>query len=309
MFKKLLVPFLVLIAIPLSAADKRTLVTLTGSTVADVICSERNGHIGFNMPLAPHFTKRGIFESFPKGMTEYPALYKTQTGTLTTAAMISFIQQSPTLFTQGDTLFSPGPQKKAYQKALQECISAHKAWYANQTDEMLAALHTAEDAVFEQLKTLSLDTKETREKLEKMLSTYDRLDFSTQGNEDLGVNKLILPYRTWVSGEKTENPVIKKGHPLVNTGKQIGVPASGVLTTVALSLCIDYLIKREVIARGKNISKLHEKLIYVVLLAPLAIGFGATICGSAASFTDFKLAPEPGNGIKVVINYVSPEAA
>jgi nitrate reductase gamma subunit len=96
---------------------------------------------------------------------------------------------------------------------------------------------------------------------------------------------------------------------MMNMAKQIGVLASGGLTTVAIFLCLYYLIKREVIARAEYMSAPRKNLISVVLLAPLAIGVVATICGSAASLTDFKLAPEPDNGIKVVINYVSSEAA
>ena len=332
MFKKLLVPFLVLIAIPLSAADKRTLVTLTGSTVADVICSERNGHIGFNMPLAPHFTKRGIFESFPKGMTEFPALYKTVTGTLTTAAMIRFIEQ-------GHTLFTNKTEQSNYKEALNECIQAYKEWYKDKTEDTAAKLAQKEDDVFTHLKKLSLANKETREKLEKIISTPVRNMFVR------GVHSLVLPKRAYVAKQKNGAFMIKKALPITNFLKTIithitsfiilnGLAVTPIAipfianekTTIKAIKAIIANEKKDITNALKNIEtifknietildpflKKHETEVKVFDWCTNAADrliMLSIILTTAASFTDFKLAPEPGDGIKVVINYVSPEAA
>lgn len=287
--KNLFKTFLALIclAMPVTATDKRELVTLNGSTVADVICSQRDGHVGFKIPLAPQFTQRNLFESFPKGMNEYPALYKTQTGTITTAAMIRFIKQ-------GHALFTNKQDQEIYKKLLKEAIDAHKEWYTETSKENLDALKKAENNVFEQLKPLSLNSPEIRSKLEVILSSPQRNIISK------GLRSLILPNRAWIFEKEKKDLktklMIKKSNFILNFTKQ-GVAALGPFAILA---AFAHIIK--------HLPDKTKLLLVTVIFAVIANIPVSSLLGTAASFTDFKLTPEPGNGIKVVIDYVSPSA-
>lgn len=298
---------LLLMALPANAADKRTIVTLKGSTVADVLSSrsEVDGHIGFNVPLAPHFTERGLFRSFPKGMTEYPALFTTETGTITTAAMIRFIKN-------GHTLFNSAEDQAAYKKLLKTCIAAHKAWYATKSTDNLVTLRIAEGNIFNLLRRLSLTNSAIRDKLEKLLSSPSKNALAKT------YHKLVLPKRAWIAPQKDAigSPAVKKSHPLANTAKQLSLSLGAFYIYVrCYSGTINKIVIGEVLparAKVKTYRDNHpiaRKAIDLGLNLPALILLSTLITSSYAAFTDFKLAPEPGNGIKVVIKYASPEAA
>lgn len=134
------------------------------TTVADLFTTNKNGHLGLNLPIAPEFTKRSLFSAIPEGMSSYKAFYKTPAGTLTTASMIRFIKQS-------DTLFDDATAKKTYQKSLNEYILAHKRWFKSKKSEDLVKLHEASNVVRKMLETLELSNPITRLCLQRILST------------------------------------------------------------------------------------------------------------------------------------------
>lgn len=162
-------------------SGKRTVVTLQvepESNVADIFRtpvrgssqSEGGAHkglTGFHFPTAPEFTKRRFYQSVPSNMKSYPAFYKTPYGKLTTASMIRFIKQSPSMF--DNKLLRSG-----YEKALAECIQAHKTWFASKTDENHTKLRECEERILKLLEKLPLENPITRHQLQRMLSTPKR---------------------------------------------------------------------------------------------------------------------------------------
>lgn len=290
-----------------SAADKREIVTLPlphGATVADVICSEVNGHIGFNIPLAPQFTKRGLFRAFPKGMSEYPAYFNMLKGRIRTVAIIRFIKQSP-------ELFADAKERASYTTLLKKAVDAHKAWYANQTQENLLDLHAAEDDVFEYLKRLSLENPSVREKLEKILSTPVHNIFSR------ALRVLILPQRTYLAQNKCEETVIKlagfTNSSITALQAFAALPALhyAVWGKVFIVFVIEKHAKAMASKKLKNegdfelYARLNPKKVraakFFIYDLPHCYSILISCINIIASFTDFKLTPEPGNGINVKI--------
>ena len=158
---------LLMLALTTTQAGDRKVVTLRvfpDSTVGDIFRTTRKGFTGFTFPTAPEFTSRWFWQSVPRGMKSYPALYKTAAGKITTGAMIRFIKQSHTLF--ADPLL-----RKCYEAALSSCVDAHKTWFKNKTPENLTKLHENSEKVLKLLDTLALSNPITRHLLQRMLST------------------------------------------------------------------------------------------------------------------------------------------
>lgn len=179
--KKLFLAYLTLLLAPIHAKtqDPRQTITLrvskNASTVADLLTTTMRGKTGFNMPLAPQFTERSFFELAPKEMSSYPMLYETASGTITTAAIVRFIKQMQINTTVLRDLarynYILTEFNEAHETILDDCIEAHKIWYADPSDENLASLQDAEAKGFNYLKTLDLRKQHIRKFVEDALST------------------------------------------------------------------------------------------------------------------------------------------
>lgn len=122
-----------------------------------------------------------------------------------------------------------------------------------------------------------------------------------------------MPGRTWI--EEKEEAVIKKSHALSNAGKQIGI-ASAFALPIFLNKKSKIIDRKQITCRNSDGECEHytvgdfsemgqqhykEKLKKALHLA-FKVAFLVSLPAAVASFTDYKLAPEPDAGIKVIIN-------
>ena len=276
LFKTLIA--LLCLTLPLRAAiDKRTVITLHGSTVADIICSERNGHVGFKIPLAPQFSKQRL--------NTYPALYRATSGTLTTGAMVRFIKH-------GYNLFDSVEKQRQYTACLNECIAAHKAWLEKKSESNLATLHALEDAVFCKLQELNLADQEIRQTLEAILSTPEEKILSKAYNF---IAKLNNP---WACHQENDVITMKRMGNLKTAAKICGtflatyfiviIPIVGIFARDGFSAFFSSP------SAFKAWQEMHPKIV------KFDNCINTPLCTLLCLSTLFK-APELGNGIKVVI--------
>lgn len=168
------------------------------ATVADLLLSKKRGHLGFNIPTIPRFSKRYPY-SLARILEEYKGHYKLNNGTmLTAAAMERFANNAHLLF------YNRPDRAQELRNTLDATIQAHADWCPCKTtdrweipnflpfldnlfrgfleknvngmppedrNEKLAVLHMKEDAVFRLLQELPLKDPAVRQLLEKILST------------------------------------------------------------------------------------------------------------------------------------------
>ena len=285
---------------PLMATDKRfpLVITLPNSaTVADVVASTVNGRTGFNIPLAPQFTHRGFFSAFPKGMKEYPALVECKHGTLTTAAMVRFIQKSPYLFSNRD-------QRAAYKKMLTDALKAHVTWYATKKEADLHKLHAAQNAVFERLQELELANPATKKRLEEILSTSSSaFDPALRLLKHVCTTPAAQIELQLASGKTNSHmQVIARIKPNATTQR---IDANAKFFVCSMATAIATGLTYGVLATDASNNGWDQEaevkrdgVIYKMMYAAGAL----CLIDALLSFTDLGLTPEPGDGIKVSIN-------
>jgi len=257
--------------------------TLAGegaTTLADLFASSTNGHKSFVIPDTPHFRH---FYDFT-GPRAYSGLYTTQAGKITLGGFLRFIDESP-------TFFNNSIEQMRYKQALTTAISAHKNYKARTTQKNKEVLLAAQDQVLDLLSQIKL-SRSVCTKLEVMLSKEASKEWAI-------IHSLLFPWRASLHHNPvTDELTIDQGSVFMAPIKGIGRTLTHGLITLAFIAAVDTALLWSVPAwcLAHPIGLLKADLV-----AGKAIMFGSSIFTTIGSFTTYKLAPEPLDGVRVLV--------
>jgi len=308
MFKNILKYAILTLAFwaPTRAAASRLVLPLTPgpqATLADIFSSQIGEKTVFHFPNTPHFRHWYDFTA-PR---QYNAFYTSKAGSISLGGFVRFIEK-------GKSLFKNLTDRARYEAAMDGALKAHKDYQARPSTKRYVALHAAEVEVLTRLEQVPL-TSEINHELCIMLSTPDSSFFSRL------LSRFILPFRShFVRNE--DNPaagIISRGHLLLETpcygwgAFTLGLLISPIMAT---TFSLIALLTGSAI---KAYTSLHPFKAQLQMTFPLGvtalsqrIGTGAFYALWGVSrvlahthdllyFTNYKLAPEPTDGVTVII--------
>jgi len=273
------------INLSLLAGSSRTLGSLLASTI--------NGHTSFHFPNTPQFRHFYDFTA-PR---RYGAFYTTNTGKITLGGFVRFTEQ-------GHTLFEKENDRKEYKKALADAIWAHKNYQARPSAKRKAELITTENHVYFMLNKVPLSPSNCRQ-LEDILSKAPSSGFSWLS--------LLFPWRSQIEVSPFGQEVtINRGHLLTEPLRICGRTLLYSLYSIAIAGGANAIIYASTPRSPLTTSliALPSQIINTgrgIIETSLTVGGGsfAACCLSSLllSFTNYNLAPEPTEGVRVAIHH------
>ncbi len=258
------------------------------ATVYDVFASKtcinqakNEWYKGFNLPSTPQFDK--TYTSFPD--YHYSALYTTNAATLTLASLLRFIDSGYTLFTdqkKREEFYGHMFRALSIRRALGNLAKLSTTPPSQEYGMAVLLVNFVEtmSKVEMLLKELPLQNQETKALLEKILSTPTQ---STPIKSFL--HSVFFHFRSKPATDAQGNPIIQ-------------LPWLGSIKTPLLHLVLAGAAHRgaTALSDGSNLSAKILRYVSKGFLALTAFSYLANIFNTSAN-----LAPEPGAGIKVVI--------
>lgn len=295
------------------------------ATLADIFGSTQNDKTIFNIPNTPHFRYWYDFTA-PR---EYNAFYTTTAGTISLGGLVRFIDE-------GLEIFSTDAAYQECKQALNKMIELHKDYQARPSKKKRAALEQAQVEIIESLSKVELSEQTTTD-LCALLSSPEQSTlkkivslFILPYRSHL-VEKEI-PTKAVVSRGELWKEVVKYWWGGITLGLFVGVslfPVIGAVTPFVATTFFDWMYPsgstfalsktivsgfdktknefiKETISLSSAMDRSETKELFIkhwgnnlmgqVMQIPLTIAHVALRC------TNFKLAPEPEDGVIVTLD-------